>query len=383
MLRVGIVCDLKEEQWPSMDLIGDMLLEQFASRNSGVQASRVQPKLRRNCTAFPLTRNSKLAWNADRLLNRAVYYPWWLRGKSRQFDLIHIVDHSYAQLAWQTEPSRTIVTCHDLEAFSCLLEQPSQQRPKWFRAYSRHVLTGLQRAAHVVCVTDAVRQAGVASGLLDEKKVSVIHNGVHPSCDAHPQPEFDEYAQRLLPFGPDAMLLLHVGSTVARKRIDLLLRIFASIRYQNRRAQLVRVGGALTSQQLALAAELGVVEHITQLPFLSREVLAAVYRRCHVTLLPSEVEGFGLPVVEAMACGCPVIATDIPVLREVGGTAADFVPLADLDAWADRILTLLAEKEKDPRARLARQTMCTAHASRFSWNTAADDLALLYRRIAG
>ena len=383
MLKVGIICDLKEEQWPSMDLVGDMLLEQFAQRRNGdLQASRVQPKLRRSCTALPLMRNSRLAWNADRLLNRAVYYPWWLRGRSRQFDVLHIVDHSYAQLAWQTTPSRTIVSCHDLEAFSCLFEQPAQRRPKWFQAYSRHILRGMQRAAHVVCVSDTVRCAAVENGLLDAKKVSVVHNGVHPTCRPQPQKEFDECAVGLLPFDANTPLLLHVGSTVRRKRIDLLLRIFASVRRQSQHAKLVRIGGPLTAEQSAEATALGVLDHIVQLPFLSREALAAVYRRCNIALLPSEIEGFGLPVIEAMACGCPVVATDIPVLREVGGDAAIFVQLGQIEAWSDQIVALLAEEKVDPQARMLRREASIANARRFSWSAAANQLAYLYMQIA-
>jgi glycosyltransferase involved in cell wall biosynthesis len=383
MLKVGIVCDLKEEQWPSMDLIGDMLLEQFADGYRGeLEASRMQPKLLRSCTALPLTRNSQLAWNADRLLNRAVFYPWWLRKRSRSFDVVHIVDHSYAQLAWQTVPSRTIVTCHDLEAFSCLLDEPTQRRPKWFQAYSRHILKGMQRAAHVVCVSETVKNALVANRLLDSKKVSVVHNGVHPSCQPEPRPEFDAHAERLLPFSANTPLLLHVGSTVRRKRIDLLLRIFASVRRQIPNVRLVRVGGRLSAEQTAEAKELGVLDGIAQLPFLSRDVLAAVNRRCAAVLLPSETEGFGLPVVEAMACGCPVIATDSAVLREVGGEAAIFAPLEDIAMWSSRTVALLTEKIEDPRTCAMRRGLCIANAKRFSWATAASQLAQLYTQIA-
>lgn len=382
------MCDLKEEQWPSMDLISDMLLEQFAAGNAGaVHATRVQPKLRRSLTALPLTRRSKFAWNADRLLNRAVYYPYWLRRRIHQFDLVHIVDHSYAQLAWQTIPERTVITCHDLEAFSSLLSNSSQRRPKWFQAYSRHILTGLRRAAHVVCVSETVRKAAVAHGILDPRKASVVYNGVHPSCRPLPHCESDQYIDELLPFGQDTPLLLHVGSTVPRKRIDLLLRIFAAVREQSehpglQKAKLVRVGGVLTPQQSAEAGRLGILEHIVQLPFLSREALAAVYRRSDLALLPSEVEGFGLPVIEAMACGCPVIATDMPVFREVGGPAAVFAPLADIRAWRDQIVSLVREKDVCPNATAAKRDASIVNAQRFSWTAAATQLASLYAQVA-
>ena len=70
------------------------------------------------------------------------------------------------------------------------------------------------------------------------------------------------------------------------------------------------------------------------MPFLEPAVLAALYRRAALVLMPSEAEGFGLPLVEAMACATPVIASDIPVLREVGAEAAVYCAVADVPAWS-------------------------------------------------
>ena len=120
--------------------------------------------------------------------------------------------------------------------------------------------------------------------------------------------------------------MLHVGSTIARKRIDTLLRVFAGIRRARPDARLVRVGGPFTAEQRALVRELQLEDAIVVLPFLDRSTLAAVYRQSAVLLLPSEREGFGLPVLEALACGTPVIASDIEALREVGASRGGLLP---------------------------------------------------------
>jgi glycosyltransferase involved in cell wall biosynthesis len=126
-----------------------------------------------------------------------------------------------------------------------------------------------------------------------------------------------------------------------------------------------------------------VADAIVVLPFVDRATLAAVYRRAALALLPSEREGFGLPLVEALACGTPVIASDIPVLREVGGDAASYCAVGETHAWRDEILHLLAERERVPAAWRRRQNAGLERAAEFSWSRYTDNVAALYRTLAG
>ena len=97
------------------------------------------------------------------------------------------------------------------------------------------------------------------------------------------------------------------------------------MRSRVRNVRLMRVGGPLTPAQRALRGELrGRPTPIIEMPFLERPLLAALYRRASVVVLPSHREGFGLPLVEAMACGTPVVASAIPALKEIGGDAATY-----------------------------------------------------------
>src|SRR5262249_21724826 len=94
--------------------------------------------------------------------------------------------------------------------------------------------------------------------------------------------------------------ILHVGSTIPRKRIDVLLEVFADLCRTDPRVRLVRVGGTFTDEQRAHAERLGVTARILQLPLLSRDQLLAVYHRAAIVVSTSEREGFCLPVVEAL-----------------------------------------------------------------------------------
>jgi glycosyltransferase involved in cell wall biosynthesis len=383
-LRVAVICDFKEEQWPSMDLVADMLCHHLAENcHDKVAVTKIRPAASRRLSRFPLL-PEKLAWNADRLVNRFVDYPVRLRHQRFDYDLFHLVDHSYAQLVKALPPGRTVVTCHDLDSFRCLLQPEHEPRPRWFRAMARRILDGLREAAHVIAVSEATRDELLRYDLIPQHRISVVANGVHPSCSPLPDPPADEAVSRLLPnCGSEALWLLNVSSTLPRKRLDVLLRIFAAVRKEFPGARLLRVGGGFTPAQLELARDLNVEKHIVILPYLERDVLAAVYRRAALLLHTAEAEGFGLPLIEAMACGCQVVATRVPVLREIGGSAAEYCALDDMDSWKETIVDLLRARMRQDKIWNFRRQAGLTHAARFSWAENARQTAKIYQQVLG
>jgi glycosyltransferase involved in cell wall biosynthesis len=385
-MRLAVICDYPEEGWPSMDLVGQMILAGLAERHAGaVAARRVCPPFRRRLARGPWGRRVRAARNADRLLNRFGDYPRALGRLARrgEFDLFHVVDHSYSQLVHALPPGRAIVTCHDLDTFGCLLEPARHQRPRWFRAMTRRILAGLQRAAAVVCDSEATRRALRAYGLVPPDRLHVVPLGTHPECSPAADPAADAAAGRLLgrPDPQGSPELLHVGSNIPRKRIDVLLGVVAAVRRTHPGARLIKVGGALEPAQDRLARSLGLADAVVALPFLDRPTLAAVYRRAALVLQPSEAEGFGLPVVEALACGAAVLASDIPALREVGGAAACYRPVGDVAAWADAAGELLGQHRSGGQAWQARRAAALEQAARFSWSAHVDRLVAIYRAV--
>jgi glycosyltransferase involved in cell wall biosynthesis len=145
--------------------------------------------------------------------------------------------------------------------------------------------------------------------------------------------------------------------------------------------RLVRVGGYFTSEQSRLMSSLGVEDKVIVIPAVSVSSLKTIYKRATLLLQTSEAEGFGLPVIEAMACGCPVVASDLPMLREAGGTAANYCPVGETDAWRGAALALLQEQERDPERWDARRAEARQHASKFTWSNHVREAIGVYRRI--
>lgn len=369
--RLAILPDYREEGWPSMDLCADMLLAHLPPT---VTAAECRPAFRSVATRLAALGRMRAVHNADRVVNRHVLYPRAAHRAAGRFDLFHIVDHSYAQLAHALPADRTGVYCHDLDAFRCLLDPARDPRPRWFRALACRTLSGLRKAAVVFHGTTAVRDELLAAGLVEPARLVSAPYGVAaeftPISPANaPSPS---WVARL----GDRPWVAHVGSCAPRKRIDVLLDVIAALRADRPDLLLVKVGGDWTADQAGQIARHRLGDAIVHLRDLTRADLAEVYRRAAAVLVPSEAEGFGLPVVEALACGAVVVASDIPALREAGGPAAVYAPVGDVSAWAAAVSRVLANPASAP-ARSER----LAWAARFSWSAHATTIADAYLKL--
>ena len=382
-IRLGILPDYMEEGWASMDLTAAMTSDLLVSNHAQVvEVTSLIPSFRSRLSKFPRLANTSFARNMDRLINRSWDYPRAVKSqiRHRPFDVFHVMDHSYSQLAHALPAERVVITCHDLDTFRCVLNPANEPRPLWFRAMTQRILDGFRKAAAVACDSDATRRAILDHELLPEHKLMTIPLGIAPEFQDQANPRADAEATRLLgESGPTE--LLHVGSTIARKRIDVLLDTFAIVRKHRPDARLIKVGGSLTPDQIAHAESLGLMESIKMLPFLDRSVVAAIYRRSALVLQPSEAEGFGLPLVEAMACGAVVIASDIQVLREVGGTVTIFCPVANPQAWAAIALELLEERSTNPQTWRQRQAVSRKYSLKYQWSNHVAHLVRLYQQV--
>jgi hypothetical protein len=182
------------------------------------------------------------------------------------------VDHSYGQLLHFLPPRKTLVTCHDLDTFRCLFYPEQEHRPRWFRAMAAQILRGFKQTMHVIAVSAATRDDILRHGLFPSDRVSLVSkwrpSGLLAISGSHRRRGVREAPTAGF---QTAKCLLNVGSTMPRKRLDVLLRVFAAVHQQRSDARLLRVGGPLTSPQRQLARELGVENSIAELSSLSAD----------------------------------------------------------------------------------------------------------------
>ena len=373
-LRVAVLADMLEERWPSMDLVAEVLVRELESDAD----LNVRPRLVR-----PGLLPSIARWQRDgaptrvRVINRFWIYPRRLPAPDVT-DVFHIVDHSYAHLVLDLPAERTVVTCHDLDAFA---QHEQNGRGTGLPAFRvKRLALGLSRAARIACPSQATATALVEQRLARPEQVAVVLNGV----DLPELSDTESEALSTALVGPQGrhVDLLHVGSTIPRKRIDVLLDVFARVASAHESVRLLRVGGPLTDDQRTRAEALGIAGRIVELPSLDRRQLAAIYRRATLLLAPSEREGFGLPVAEALASSTPVVTSDLPVFREVAADAADFVPVGDVNAWAAVVSARICEAIKAGEEWRARRLRARARGVLYSWRRYARQMAEIYRSLS-
>lgn len=283
-------------------------------------------------------------------------------------DLFHATDHLLPRLA--SVPS--VFTLHDL---TCRL-MPAAHTPlnRWF-----HLLLlphFLRQAAAVIAVSECTRRDAVRLYGLDEGKVHVVHEGVSP----HFRPAgAAEVAAVRRKYGLPERYILHVGTIEPRKNLVTLLDAWAALRREGAPQRLVIAGrrGWRCGAFFARLRELGVEEEVTLPGFVEETDLPALYSAADLFAFPSLYEGFGLPVLEAMACGVPVVCSCTSSLPEVAGEAALLLDPHDPAAWAGAMGRALA----DPALREGLRAAGLAHARRFTWQAAARRTQQVYRAV--
>lgn len=308
--------------------------------------------------------------------DRFLIFPSRLRAAAAQADVVHICDHGCAMYALQLHGKPVLVTCHDMLAVRGALGEIPELRPSfWGRYLQRWIQKGLEHARLVACVSSFT--LADARRILKHGDLRLVLNGLNYPFRILPPQEAERRLAHVR--GINRPFVFHITSGQERKNGEGVLRIFArSVKRTD--LQLVVAGQPLSPALLQLARELQVHDRIVQVLTPPVDVVEALYNRAVALLFPSRLEGFGWPSIEAQACGCPVVASDIPPLVEVLGASALVKPLDDEAGMADAIFRLATDREY--REEIRRRGLANA-SSRFQISRMMDEYLSLYRELVG
>jgi glycosyltransferase involved in cell wall biosynthesis len=273
---------------------------------------------------------------------------------------------------------RAVVTVHDL----AFIKYPRVMTAQSHRYYGQ-VRRACQSAERVIAVSKNTA-CDIADLLqVPQERISVIYEAANPLY--HPLQDDKATATLLERHGVRPGYLLFVSTIEPRKNLPTVLRALARVRATGaerlRELQLVVVGrpGWLYKSDFSLVAELGLREHVRFLGGATPEDLLLLYNGAAALVYPSLYEGFGLPPLEAMACGTPVLCADVASLPEVVGDAGVLLAPEAVEAWAAAIARVI----EDEAQRLVLSERGLARARQFSWRQAAIETLAVYREVLG
>jgi glycosyltransferase involved in cell wall biosynthesis len=355
-MRIILIGNYLPDKQESMIRFADLLNDGF--RQAGVPSEIWTPKVLFG-SKTKSTNSGIGKWLG--YLDKYLVFPLVLIARVRRKEFnnpntrFHVCDHSNAPYLKYLPKNRTGITCHDVIAIRGGLGYTdfSEQASAFGKILQRWILHHLERAKTIAFVSrltlkqfQELASAKEPSG----KNWKVIHNSFN--ADFKPIQK-DEAIEVLRSFNIDQKVpfLLHVGSDLPRKNRKLLLDMVSSLNGGSQ-VNICYAGESLNNELLAHADRLGLRNQVISIVKPNHRSLVALYSLCDAFVFPSLSEGFGWPVIEAQACGAPVIASNIEPMPEVSGGAALHADPTQPQEFAKAYLAL---QNKDSRAEVIKK----------------------------
>jgi glycosyltransferase involved in cell wall biosynthesis len=291
---------------------------------------------------------------------------------ARACDLLHI-PHYNAPLLHR---GPLLVSIQDLIHLS-----PPYRRTVSSQIYAKPMLNVVSRKAdHIITVSEYSKSQIVELLGVPESKITVIHCGVAPHF--HPNGNSGPCMDALKALGIQGPFILYVGNLKPHKNVPTLLRAFAQLRCRNGFDHFLLIVGDDLRWRHSFLEEcraLGIREKTIQVPYVAESLLPGIYAAADAVVMPSLMEGFGLPVLEAMACGTPVVASRAASLPEVGADAVLYFEPTRADELAHQVARVLESGEL--RTLMREKGIQRAH--QFTWQKAARRHIEVYEDMLG
>ena len=333
-----------------------------------------------NTAELPAPPGKNFSWKPTRITSQWLARLWHRAGIplpietfTGPIDLFHATDFVLPPTRRRT---RTLLTVHDLS----FVRVPSAASPPLKTYLDAVVPPSVAAADHILADSEATKADLIELYNMREDKITVLYSGVNPRFRRVDDRE--RRAATLRKYNLDEVdYILSVGTVQPRKNYSRVVEALAALRETGIALHYAIAGGSgwLQDELRATIARRGMTDYVHMLGLVEDPDLPALYSGARMLVMASLYEGFGLPVLEAMACGAPVITSNLSSLPEVGGSAALLVDPQDTDAISDAILKL----ETDGARRSQLIEAGYMQAERFSWERAGRQLKSIYADMLG
>ena len=362
-LRVGVDARVLSDKYHGIGRVLDQLLQRLVHEpdlelvlfHSGEPSQRFDVQ---RFAAFPSVELRRFEMSIDSPWQTPA---WWRAARAADVDLVFHPYHVGAPLAG---PGRRAVLVHD-----CILEADRRFAPAGVRLPYMALTAVVMRTSEVLTVSLASAEALRSTYRTPVSSDRIVYNGVAEEfAQARPLS-----AAARSDLGLPERFVLTVGARRPHKDVATVVRALPLLPPDVHLVMVGTVDERLPDEVPGLVDRLGVADRAHHLPFVAEEHLPGLYATADVLAYPSLVEGFGLPMLEAMAAGTPVVASDIPVFREVGADAALFAAPGGAAAWAQQ-LRRVSGPDADDDLRRSLVSAGRANAVGYTWDAAASNL---------
>ena len=369
-MRVAIVRRAPAASF-SMDVYADGLVHGLKAVRPNWEIVEFTPQIN-----LSNTKNKSLFQGVTSYYERYWRYP--LRLKKQQADIFHIIDHSDGHIArWlQKNQQPNIVTCHDL----INLIQPENvydqaRLASISMAAWKYAIAGMHQANHIIAVSSHTEKDVVQQLNIKPERITVVPDAVESIFTRLPEIEISTFRQQK-GIAPQTFCLLNVGSNHPRKNVFTALKVIQVLQDKGLPIHFWKVGADFTPEQKQFIQSHQLENYVSYLGKPDKHELVKIYNAADVLLAPSLYEGFGMTLIEAMACGTAAIAANVTSLPEVAGDAAILVEPTDISAIVQAIYRLLEDKSY---LNLLVERGLTRSQS-FTWEKTAEQIATIYEK---
>lgn len=301
----------------------------------------------------------RLAWDQFGLPSRA---------RAAKVDILHQPAFSAPILY----PGKVVVTVHDLIAIFFGEEIPFFSR----QYFSRWMPFSYRFADHIIAISENTKRDMIKILGFPEEKITVIYEAA--SVNYRPVGDRSIITRVQAKYKTGSDYLLHIGTLNPRKNLSFLIEVFAKLIESGSTLNLVIAGkpGWYYEGLFAQVLRLGLTGRVKFIGYVPENDKAALLSGAFAFVFPSRYEGFGLPVLEAMACGCPIVAANVSSIPEVVGDSGILLPLEDKAAWVSALRSL-----NRPKAATKLRATGLKQAQKFSWRKAAQQTIAVYEMV--